>query len=105
MTRKRAHEVIGGDGRVRVLAPQCPTCIYGPGSIVSPERRDEVTAANLAADALLTCHSTLPYGTHPEFEPTVCAGFWARHSRDVLAGRLARLIGIIRINPPGGTQP
>ena len=56
MPAKRAHEVIGGDGRVRVLAPQCGTCIYGPNSIVTPERRDEVTRANLGADALLTCH-------------------------------------------------
>jgi len=100
MTGKRAHEVIGGDGRVRVLAPACSTCIYGPGSIVSPERRDEVTAANLAADALLTCHHTLP-GMSDGLDPAVCAGFWARHRRDVAAGRLAWLIGVTRIRPPG----
>ena len=98
---KQAHEVIGADGNVRVLAPQCRTCIYGPGSIVSPARRDEVTQANLDADALLTCHSTLP-GNGYGFDPAVCATFWIRHWRDVAAGRLAWLIGITRIQPPGG---
>jgi hypothetical protein len=43
---------------------------------VTPERRDEVTAANLQADALLTCHSTLP-GNGYDFAPAVCATFWA----------------------------
>ena len=99
MTGKRAHEVIGSDGLVRILAPACRTCIYGPGSIVSPARRDEVTAANLAADALLTCHHTLP-GNSDGMAPAVCAGFWARHRRDVAAGRLAHLIGVTRIRPP-----
>jgi hypothetical protein len=100
MPRKQPHDVIGSDGQVRVLAPACSTCIYGPGSIVTPERRDEVTAANLAADALLTCHHTLP-GMSDGLDPAVCAGFWARHRRDVTAGRLAYLIGITRIRPPG----
>lgn len=100
MPGKRPGDVIGGDGRVRVLAPACSTCIYGPGSIVSPARRDEVTAANLAADALLTCHHTLP-GMSDDMDPAVCAGFWARHWRDVITGRLAYLIGITRITPPG----
>jgi hypothetical protein len=100
MPGKRAHEVIGQDGNVRVLAPQCSTCIYGPASIVTPERRDEVTAANLRADALLTCHHTLP-GNPDGIDPAVCAGFWARHWRDVAAGRLAYLIGITKIRPPG----
>jgi hypothetical protein len=100
MAGKRAHEVVGGDGRVRVLAPQCATCIFGPASIVTPARRDEVTAANLRADALLTCHHTLPGIS--SLDPAVCAGFWARHWRDVAAGRLAHLIGITRIKPPEG---
>jgi hypothetical protein len=37
-----------------------------------PARRDEVTQANLDADALLTCHSTLP-GNGYGFDPAVCA--------------------------------
>lgn len=58
-------------------------------------------AANLRAGALLTCHATLPYGPHPDFGPAVCAGFWARHRNNVLAGRLTQLLlGTIRIPPP-----
>lgn len=101
MTARQANDVIGGDGLVRILAHRCGTCLFRHGHPFGDDRAAEVIQANLAADALLTCHSTLPYGEHPEFGPAVCAGFWARHSRDVLAGRLAWLIGIIRIVPPG----
>lgn len=106
MARKQPGDVIGGDGKVRVLESRCVSCIYRDedAAAVGPARRDQVARANLDADALLTCHSTLPYGPHPEFGPAVCAGFWARHSRDVTAGRLARLIGITRVTPPG-TDP
>lgn len=101
MARKQPGDVIGGDGHVRVLSAMCATCIYRQhGAAVDPARRDEVTAANLAADALLTCHHTLP-GVFGEIDPAVCAGFWVRHSRDVITGRLARLIGITRVIPPG----
>lgn len=89
-------------GRVRVLAPACKTCIYGPRSIVSAARRDEVTRQNLEADALLTCHATLR-GNPQGARPAVCAGYWARHWRDTLCGRLAyAFIGITRVRPPGG---
>ena len=96
---RRAHEVIGGDGLVRVLESRCPTCIFWPGTRAGlrPGRFEEVVTANLQADALLTCHETLPGNP---VDPAVCAGFWARHRRDVAAGRLAHLIGITRIPPP-----
>jgi hypothetical protein len=88
-------------GRVRVLAPACSTCIFGPGSIVSAARRDEVTRANLEAGALLTCHATLTGNPHGAV-PAVCAGFWARHGRDTLCGRLAyAFLGVTRVRPPG----
>lgn len=86
-------------GRVRVMAPACKTCIYGPGSIVAAARRDEVTAANLRAEALLTCHATLGGNEHGA-PPAVCAGYWARYWRDTVCGRLAYLIGVIRVRPP-----
>jgi hypothetical protein len=105
VTRKRASDVIGDDGKVRVLASRCASCIFRQdGAAVGPARRDEVVAANLRADALLTCHHTLP-GNSDGIGPAVCAGFWARHSRDVITGRLARMIGINRIRLPEGTNP
>lgn len=101
--RKRAGDVIGQDRRVRVLEQRCETCIFWPGNraCLRPGRFEEVVAANLAADALLTCHETLPGNEH-DIDPAVCAGFWARHRKDVAAGRLAHLIGITRIHPPKG---
>jgi hypothetical protein len=102
VTRKAAHDVIGDDGRVRVLTRRCDTCLFRRGQPFGAERAAEVTEANVAAGALLTCHSTLPYGPHPDFGPAVCAGFWARHATSTAAGRMARfLLGVTRINPPG----
>ena len=90
-------------GKVRVLSRRCSTCIFWPDDRMhlGAERTREVVAANLAANALLTCHATLPYGRHPEFGPAVCAGFWARHGLDVAAGRIAeQMIGLVRVDPP-----
>lgn len=89
-------------GKVRVLRKRCETCLFRPGEreLFGEDRVQEVIQRNLERDALLTCHSTLPYGPHPDFGPAVCAGFWARHRRDVAAGRLAMLIGLVRPMPP-----
>lgn len=89
-------------GKVRVLNRMCYTCIFRPDAkmTLTPERFAEVEETNVARGALLTCHDTLPYGRAPEFGPAVCFGFWARHGTYVAAGRIALLIGIIRIDPP-----
>jgi hypothetical protein len=87
-------------GKVRVLSRRCETCVFRPGTPFEG-RAEDLAAANVAAGALLTCHSTLPYGDHPEFGPAVCAGFWARHGMQIAAGRIARfMLGVIRIAPP-----
>jgi hypothetical protein len=85
-------------GKVRVCSERCKSCIFWADgrSAVAPEQAREVIEANLKADATLTCHSTL--GTDA---PAVCAGFWAKHRNDVLAGRIAQMLcGIIRLKPP-----
>jgi hypothetical protein len=62
---------------------------------------EEIVRRNVDAGALLTCHSTLPYGAHPDFGPAVCAAFWTKHAMSTLAGRIAALmLGITRITPP-----
>jgi hypothetical protein len=102
VTRKQPHDVIGTDGKVRVLSRRCRTCITREGNPFGAERSAEVIERNVAVGALLTCHSTLPYGEHPDFGPAVCAGFWAQHAMQTAAGRIARfMIGVTRINPPG----
>ena len=71
------------------------------GNPFGAARSADVIETNVARGALLTCHTTLPYGAHPGFGPAVCAGFWARHAMSTAAGRIARfMIGITRINPP-----
>jgi hypothetical protein len=101
MTRA-AGDVIGADGKVRVLSRQCDTCLFRPGNLchLPAGRFEEVITGNLRAEALMTCHETLPYGQYPRFGPAVCAGYWARYSRAVICGRLARMIGVIRVPPP-----
>jgi hypothetical protein len=99
-----AADVIGGDGKVRVLSRRCRTCVFRPGNHMhlAPGRFEELIRRNVDAGALLTCHSTLPYGDHPDFGPAVCAGFWAQHAMSTAAGRMARfLLGVTRIDPPG----
>jgi len=98
-------DVIDRDsGKVRVLSRQCTTCIYRPAGreLFGASRVDEVIRSNTDAGALLTCHSTLPYGPYPEFGPAVCAGFWTRHGLATAAGRIAKfMLGIVRVAPPG----
>lgn len=89
-------------GKIRVLDRMCETCIFRPGArmSLSTERFDEVERANVERGALLTCHDTLSYGSYPDFGPAACFGFWERHGANVAAGRIALLIGILRVAPP-----
>jgi hypothetical protein len=99
--RKHPSDVLTDDNKVRVLSRRCSTCLFRKGHPFGEERGAEVIAANVTAGALLTCHTTLPYGDHPDFGPAVCAGFWARHAMQTTAGRMARFVlGIVRIAPP-----
>ena len=106
MTTRAATDVLGNDGHVRVLARRCSTCLFRRDHPFGADRATEVIEANVAAGALLTCHSTLPYGDHPDFGPAACAGFWAQHAMSTAAGRIARFIlGVTRIAPPGEAKP
>lgn len=89
-------------GKVRVLSRRCETCIFWPDDRMDlgPERTAEIERENIRKGTLLTCHSTLPYGEHPDFGPAACYGFWTKHGRRMLIGRIAALIGILRVNPP-----
>jgi hypothetical protein len=102
--RREPWDVLDSDTRqVRVLAQRCETCIFWPDqrAAVDPDRARQVIDRNVAVGALLTCHSTLPYGDHLDFGPAVCAGFWAKHRQQTAAGRMAELfLGVVRIDPP-----
>jgi hypothetical protein len=90
-------------GKIRVLERMCDTCIFRPGAKMDlePERFREVEQGNIRRGTLLTCHSTLSYGPYPDFGPAACFGFWERHGAHTAAGRIALLIGILRVTPPG----
>jgi hypothetical protein len=103
VTIRSATDVIGDDGKVRVLSRRCGTCVFRPGNPMqlAPGRFEELIRRNVDAGALLTCHSTLPYGDHPDFGPAVCAGFWAQYAMSTAAGRMAEFVlGVTRIDPP-----
>lgn len=103
MTRHPSDVIDQDSGKVRVLSYRCSTCLFRRDHPFGEDRAAEVIGTNVARGALLTCHTTLPYGSYLEFGPAVCAGFWSRHGLATAAGRIAeRLIGIVRIAPPGG---
>jgi hypothetical protein len=106
VSRRHPADVIDRDsGNVRVLSRRCETCLFRAlgHELFGGDRADEVIRRNVEVGALLTSHSTLPYGHHPDFGPAVCAGFWARHGMKTTAGRLAKLmLGVVKIAPPGG---
>lgn len=87
-------------GKVRVLDWLCGTCVTRKDNPLGADG-ETVIQRNLNADALLTCHSTLPWGPYPGTAPAVCAGFWARHAGAVTPGRLALVLGITRVPAPG----
>lgn len=90
--------VIDESGRTRVLDGMCGTCLTRRSTGL--DNAAKVIGENLAKDALLVCHSTLPYGPYPETQPAVCFSYWARHAGDVAPGRLSLAVGITRVAPP-----
>jgi len=86
-------------GKVRVLAGPCATCVTRKDNPFGADA-EKVIRRNREAGALLICHDTLPWGPHPGTAPAACAGFFARHARDVAAGRLALRTGITRVPAP-----
>lgn len=104
MAAKHPADVLTDDNRVRVLRKRCETCVFRDEGreIFGEDRVAGLIERNVSVGALLTCHSTLPYGPYPEFGPAVCAGFWARHGLKTAAGRMARFVlGVVRPMPPG----
>ena len=91
--------------KVLVNSRRCSTCLFWMDcrSPVSPEKAQEVIDANVANDAVLTCHQTLSYGDYPEFHPAVCGGYWVKYKDKVLAAHIAeRFVGILLVDPPEG---
>lgn len=89
------------DGRMRMLAERCSTCIFRPGNLMHlhPGRLAALVAAAHRADGFIVCHSTL-VGVAPEgFRPAVCRGFADRYSTNALR-IMGRIGGIVEVDPP-----
>ncbi len=82
------HRIYVG-GRVHVRRRQCDTCIFGPRSPVSVERRQELVTT-CGDQGVIPCHHHL-YGDEP-VEP-VCAGF--AHLNVTVPLRLAHALGVV----------
>lgn len=77
--------------RPAVLSERCATCIFRADTPFPAARVQEVIRGNLAAGALLMCHSTLYEQAERE---AVCRGYWDAHrDRSNTARVLDRLSG------------
>lgn len=84
------------DGKVHVCAVQCSTCVFRSGNLMhlAPGRLRDLVEQNLAADAVLQCHQTLPY--YPGRRPSaICRGYFDAYSDQVWLLRLAQSGGVI----------
>jgi hypothetical protein len=94
-----AHHPVFRGGRLHVLARRCDTCVFRRGNLMDlhPGRVEGMVAGALRNDSVIPCHSTL---YDPAVQPAVCRGFFARYWRDVAGLRLARLMGLVELDPP-----
>lgn len=79
---------------VHVLREMCATCIFRPGNLMRlpPGRVAGMVKDSIAAEAAITCHSTL----YADTQQAVCRGYFDRHANSVLTLRLAQIHKIIR---------
>lgn len=79
---------------IHVCREMCETCIFRSGNLMQlpPGRVAGMVKDSIAAEAAITCHSTLySEGT----QQAVCRGFFDRHANSVLTLRLAQAMDII----------
>jgi len=90
-------------GRPRVLREKCTTCIYRPGNLMHLRdgRREEMERDSLANGSWITCHQTLPYGSHPEHGEAICRGFADVHGEESAGIRFAAALGgMVEVDRP-----
>ena len=81
-----------------MLNAKCSTCIFRPGNLMHLREgsKQSVVDDNVRQDSALTCHQTLPGGTH---RPAVCRGFYDVHKQDTMPLRLATLMDLLAFDP------
>lgn len=88
----------------RLLADRCATCVFRPGNLMhlQPGRLASLVADNLAAGAVLTCHSTLHGQTEDE---AMCRGFFDAYGPQTRTVRTMDALfpdgWFVEVPPPG----
>lgn len=95
---------------MRVLADLCTTCLFHPGNRAGlhSRRLTQLIRDALTAGGQIPCHSTLPPKAPPGTKAAICRGFANAYWHDILALRLAAVLGhVVEVQPPGpqGEQP
>lgn len=88
--------------RPQVLSERCATCVFRPGNLMhlSPGRLAVIIESNVSAGAALICHSTLPYGPHPEVGQAVCRGYYDAYGDSVAVIQVVNRLGGFKEIPP-----
>lgn len=90
----------------RLLADRCGTCVFRPGNPMrlEPGRLAALVADNLAAGAVLTCHSTLCRDDVPR---AMCRGFFDAYGPQTRTVRTMDALfpdgWFVEVPPPGDT--
>jgi hypothetical protein len=96
----------GKDGKPRLMAEQCSTCIYSPGNPMhlNSGRVKQMTQEALAEGSQgVICHQTLSYGEHPDFGGALCRGFYDSFGyRNNFIRIMDRLGGFQEVKIPDG---
>ncbi len=89
------------DGRVHVQAEMCSTCVFRPGDLMhlGQGRLNAIVRGNQEDRSALTCHQTLPYGTHPDEGEAICRGYWDGPGARSEIRELAEAMRVVREVP------
>lgn len=97
------ENILGRDGKPRVLSEQCSTCIGRPGNLMDlrPGRVRQMVRDGVNSGGGIVCHQTLSYGDHPDFGPAACRWFYDTYGRLCNLYRIyGRLGGFTEVDPP-----
>jgi hypothetical protein len=97
------ENILGRDGKPRVLSEQCSTCIGRPGNLMQlrPGRLREMVQGAVNGGGI-ACHQTLSYGGHPDFGgAALCRWFYDCYGHLCNLVRIYwRLGGFTEVEPP-----
>jgi hypothetical protein len=85
----------GPTGKPQLVAERCASCILRRGGgLVPPGVVRDLISRHRAVGALVTCHETLHWGSHPELGASACRGFYEAYRGENVAALFAeRLLG------------